>query len=109
VRTLRRLMAEFPELTWVLVGDDGQHDPQIYAQIAGEHPGRVRLVAIRRLSQAEQVLAHGTPGPTREGEAAPPGAGDPPGPVTVAGDDGNALALALIDRGLLPPRGGQGG
>src|SRR5690606_12313160 len=36
--TLRRLISEFPEMRWVLVGDDGQHDPQIYREIAEEHP-----------------------------------------------------------------------
>lgn len=113
VRSLRRLLTEFPEVDWVLVGDDGQHDPQIYADIAAEHPGRVRVVAIRQLTPAEQVLAHGTPGPTREGEAprrvhdafpAGPAAPAAGGTVTVTGGDGNALALALIDRRLLPPR-----
>lgn len=115
IRSLRRLLDEFPEIDWVLVGDDGQHDPQIYADIAAEHPGRVRVVAIRQLSPTEQVLAHGTPVPTRDGEApavghgtAAPAAGsrtaDPGIPVTVKGGDGNALALALIDRGVLPVR-----
>lgn len=113
--SLRRLLKEFPDISWVLVGDDGQHDPQIYADIAAEHPGRVRVVAIRQLSPAEQVLAHGTPVPTRDGEVpavGPDAAVRPtrPGtvasgaPVTVTGGDGNALALALIDRGLLPVR-----
>lgn len=112
-RTLRRLLAEFPELSWVLVGDDGQHDPQIYADVVAEHPGRVRVVAIRQLTPAEQVLAHGTPVPVREGET-PAGQGpdggavrvptEPGGATTVTGGDGNALALALIDAGLLPPR-----
>lgn len=112
LRSLRRLLAEFPETTWVLVGDDGQHDPQIYAEIAAEHPGRVRVVAIRQLSPAEQVLAHGSPVPTRDGEPSPEaavpsaaaahGAPQVGATVTVTGGDGNALALALIDRGLLP-------
>ena len=112
MRSLRRLLAEFPDISWVLVGDDGQHDPQIYADIAAEHPGRVQVVAIRQLTPAEQVLAHGTPGPTREAEVPPAADVDTQSargphaergvPVTVTGGDGNALALALIDRGLLP-------
>ncbi len=97
LRTLRRLLAEFPELRWVLVGDDGQHDPQIYGEIAAEHPDRVHVVAIRRLTPAEQVLAHGTPGPADDDAAS----ARPTGPARVTGEDGNALALALIDAGLL--------
>jgi len=116
MRSLRRLLAEFPGISWVLVGDDGQHDPQIYADIAAEHPGRVRVVAIRQLTPAEQVLAHGTPVPTRDDEVPagddvgatpaprPSAERDAPVTVTVSGGDGNALALALIDRGLLPVR-----
>lgn len=98
--SLRRLIGEFPERRWLLVGDDGQHDPQIYAQIAEEHPGRVAVVAIRQLTPAEQVLAHGTPGPTRDG-AQTAGRDRAPGPLSVTGGDGNALALALIDAGVL--------
>jgi phosphatidate phosphatase APP1 len=60
---LRRLLTELPGVRWVLVGDDGQRDPQIYAEIVQEHPERVLAVAIRQLSGAEQVLAHGAPAP----------------------------------------------
>lgn len=100
LRSLRRLVTEFPEVTWVLVGDDGQHDPQIYTEIAEEHPGRVAVVAIRELTPAEQVLAHGTPTPAEQG--APRGREvRGPGPLRLSGGDGNALALALIDAGVL--------
>jgi phosphatidate phosphatase APP1 len=93
--TLRRLLSELPELRWVLVGDDGQHDPAIYAQVAAEHPGRIAVIAIRELSVAQQVLAHGAPSPVRELRARV-GA-----PIEVRGGDGNALALRLIDLGVL--------
>src|SRR5690606_34924546 len=98
LHTLRRLMAELPHVSWVLVGDDGQHDPQIYADIAKEFPGRVELVAIRQLTPAQQVLAHGTPVPAEDKDATE----RLPAPVVVEGADGNALALRLIDAGLLP-------
>ena len=94
---LRRLMTEFPDLRWVLVGDDGQHDPQIYGQIADEFGDRVLAIAIRELSPAEQLLAHGTPVPTRDGEIPARSAA----PAVLHGADGNALALSFIDRGLV--------
>ncbi|QDB78030.1 DUF2183 domain-containing protein [Georgenia wutianyii] len=59
--SLRRLLIDFPEITWLLVGDDGQHDPDIYSELAREHPDRVRAIAIRELSAGEHVLSHGTP------------------------------------------------
>ncbi len=57
--SLRRLVDEFPHVKWLLVGDDGQHDEQIYADFVMEHPGNVAAVAIRQLSNAESVLAGG--------------------------------------------------
>lgn len=56
---LRRLASEFPDIRWLLVGDDGQHDDEIYTGFAIEHPANVAAVAIRRLSPAEAVLAGG--------------------------------------------------
>lgn len=53
---LRRLARELPQVRWVLVGDDGQHDPQLYADFTREHPEQVAAVAIRRLTGVEQVL-----------------------------------------------------
>lgn len=56
---LRRLAAEFPDITWLLIGDDGQHDDAIYTEFAQEHPDNVAAVAIRRLSPTEAILAGG--------------------------------------------------
>ena len=56
---LRRLAAEFPDVRWILVGDDGQHDEEIYGEFSDEFPGRVAAVAIRQLSPGEAVLAGG--------------------------------------------------
>lgn len=58
---LHRLAREFPFIRWVLIGDDGQHDPKIYGDFARDRPDVVRCVAIRELSAAEQVLSHGLP------------------------------------------------
>ncbi len=59
---LRQLARDFPKISWLLVGDDGQHDPMLYAEFAEYAPKRVRGIAIRQLNPVEQVLAHGTPG-----------------------------------------------
>ncbi|WP_308121729.1 App1 family protein [Actinotalea ferrariae] len=95
--TLRRLLQELPQISWVLVGDDGQHDPQIYGDIAAEHPDRITLVAIRQLTPAEQLLAHGTPAPAEDDDVAARAAT----PLVVHGGDGNEIALRLIDAGVL--------
>ncbi|MDD7505671.1 MAG: DUF2183 domain-containing protein [Actinomycetaceae bacterium] len=57
---LRNLLIMFPHIEWMLVGDDGQHDPLIYADLAAEHPSRVKAILLRELDPIEQVLSHGT-------------------------------------------------
>ena len=98
--TLRRLVDELPQLRWVLVGDDGQHDPKLYDEIVWARPDDVRLVAVRQLAAAEQVLTHGLPVPLPGGpEAAERRAGaDVP---WVRGPHGRALGTELRRRGLL--------
>lgn len=60
--SLRILARDFPHVKWLLVGDDGQHDPMIYAEFAEQSPRHVAGIAIRQLNPVEQMLAHGTPG-----------------------------------------------
>lgn len=60
---LRRLATEFPNIKWMLVGDDGQHDPEIYDDFAAEYPEHVRAIAIRQLTATQQMLSHGHPLP----------------------------------------------
>ena len=38
-----------PELPFVLIGDSGQHDPEIYAEAVRRHPGRILAVYIREV------------------------------------------------------------
>lgn len=56
---LRRLAREFPQVKWMLLGDDGQHDDDLYTAFTSEFPDHVTGVAIRQLSPAEAVLAGG--------------------------------------------------
>lgn len=58
-QSLARLAEEFPALKWILVGDDGQHDEDLYRVFATTHPDHVAAVAIRQLSGGEAVLAGG--------------------------------------------------
>ncbi|WP_226805769.1 App1 family protein [Bifidobacterium eulemuris] len=50
-----QLMADFPDMKFILVGDDGQKDPTTYATIAKRYPGRVLAIAIRQLSPKESL------------------------------------------------------
>jgi phosphatidate phosphatase APP1 len=44
---IRKLLRTYPELPFVLIGDSGEQDPEIYHQAVREHPGRVRAIYIR--------------------------------------------------------------
>ena len=47
---IRHMLSLYRDLPFVLIGDSGQHDPEVYAQIVEEHPGRVLAVYIRNVS-----------------------------------------------------------
>lgn len=44
---IQTLLDFYPELKFVLIGDSGQHDPEIYLQVIRAHPGRVLAAFIR--------------------------------------------------------------
>lgn len=44
---IRHILNTYPELPFILVGDSGQHDPEIYQQIIQEFPGRILVAYIR--------------------------------------------------------------
>lgn len=94
-RSLESLAEQFPHIRWILVGDDGQHDPATYAAFAARHPENVEAIAIRQLTEPEQLLAHGTlrplDGARRTG----------PGPTTVEAPDGHGLLRELQHLGLV--------
>lgn len=46
---IRRLLRRFPQRRFLLVGDSGEHDPEIYGAIARRYPQQVVGVLIRRL------------------------------------------------------------
>lgn len=98
--TLRRLLREFPDLRWVLIGDDGQHDPAIYAELVREDPDRVEAVLIRQLTGTEHVLAHGVPAPAA-GQAEAESRTRRTGTPVVQGADGKEIAAQLRASGAL--------
>jgi len=47
---IREIFETYPELPFVLVGDSGQEDPEIYAGLVREYPERVKAVYIRNVA-----------------------------------------------------------
>jgi len=92
---LERLTREFPQIKWLLFGDDGQHDESIYRDFAAQHSDNVAAVCIRQLSPSEAVLA----GSSFRGHARSGGS-----PVQwLYASDGAGLADKLERVGLLEP------
>lgn len=57
---IRSLMNTYPHLSFVLIGDSGQHDPETFWQIAMENPGRIKAVYLHdleRKSRSDTVAA----------------------------------------------------
>jgi len=46
---IREVLATHPQLQFVLIGDSGEHDPRIYADVVAEHPDRVLAIYIREV------------------------------------------------------------
>lgn len=90
-RNLRRLAREFPQVRWLLIGDDGQHDEAIYSEFLEEHPESVAGVAIRRLLPAEAMLAGGRATTPHEADAVP----------WVSAEDGAGLRDKLGEAGII--------
>jgi len=97
---LQRLLTEIPQVSWILVGDDGQHDPEMYGEVADATPDRVLAIAIRQLTTTEQIRTHGTADPPAEPHEAPTSRVD----MEIRGSDGFALIDALRARGALRHR-----
>jgi len=68
---IRNIMQCYPAMAFILIGDTSQHDPEIYRQVVGEFPKRVRAIYIRDVVRsadrsasikrlADEVLAAGS-------------------------------------------------
>lgn len=71
LESIRAIFDAYPDLPFVLIGDSGQEDPEIYRDLVHEYPKRVRAVYIRDVSARkrnaeiaaleEEVNSVGTP------------------------------------------------
>lgn len=58
---IRAVLNAYPDLPFLLIGDSGQRDPEIYLQILQEYPGRIPAVYIRDIggeSRDAQVMEY---------------------------------------------------
>jgi phosphatidate phosphatase APP1 len=48
--SIERVFATYPSMAFILIGDSGQQDPEIYRDMVERHPGRVMAIYIRDVS-----------------------------------------------------------
>ncbi|QKZ15549.1 App1 family protein [Spirosoma sp. KUDC1026] len=51
---IRKVLDVNPQLPFVLIGDSGQQDPEIYAQVVRDNPGRIKAIYIRDVSTEDR-------------------------------------------------------
>ena len=56
-RAIERILADFPGRRFLLIGDSGELDPEVYASVAKRNPGQVAGIAIRLVHQGDAAVA----------------------------------------------------
>ena len=51
---IAQILAQFPERTFILIGDSGEDDPEVYAAAMRANPGRIAHIYIRNVTQARR-------------------------------------------------------
>ncbi len=49
-----QILETYPDLPFILIGDSGQEDPEIYKSVVHDYPGRILGVYIRSVHEAEE-------------------------------------------------------
>ncbi|MCZ0926940.1 DUF2183 domain-containing protein [Halomonas janggokensis] len=55
------MLALFDDMPCILIGDSGQHDPEVYSEVVRDYPGRIKAIYIRRVDQdpaREEAIQH---------------------------------------------------
>lgn len=51
--SITRIMEMFPDMKFILIGDSGQHDPEVYSKVVSQYPGRILSIYIRDIGIPE--------------------------------------------------------
>lgn len=90
---IRQILEVYKDLPFILIGDSGQKDPEIYARILRDYPGRIRAIYIRDVGPAPErrrAIA------TLAEEAAPSGT------AFLLAADSHAMAVHAARQGFIP-------
>ncbi|MCB0197094.1 MAG: DUF2183 domain-containing protein [Anaerolineae bacterium] len=54
---IERILTTFPDLPFILIGDSGQEDPEIYREVVYQYPGRILAIYIRDVTLEKRQKA----------------------------------------------------
>ncbi len=94
LEAIRKIMDLYPDLPFLLLGDSGQEDPEIYHRVVNDYPSRVLAVYIRNVHPAPDRVA-AVRRLAEEVERA--------GSTLLLTDDTVAAAEHAASRGWIPP------
>ena len=55
-KEILNLLKAYPKLPFILIGDSGEHDPDIYKEIAEEYPERILAIYLRSVNHSKKML-----------------------------------------------------
>ncbi|MBU2929145.1 App1 family protein [Winogradskyella psychrotolerans] len=55
-KEILNLLKTYPDLPFILIGDSGEHDPDIYIEIAEEFPDRILAIYLRSVKHKKKML-----------------------------------------------------
>jgi phosphatidate phosphatase APP1 len=57
IATIRQILDTYPALPFLLIGDSGQEDPEIYREIVRLYPNRILAISIRNISRSARRIS----------------------------------------------------
>ncbi len=55
-REIQNILKTYPKLPFILIGDSGEHDPDIYIEIAEAHPERILAIYMRSVNHRKKMI-----------------------------------------------------
>jgi len=55
-KEILNLLKTYPELPFILIGDSGEHDPDIYIEIAQQYPDRILAIYLRSVKHNKKMI-----------------------------------------------------
>lgn len=55
IETINNLIRDFPHTKWIMIGDDGQLDPQIYWDFAKKFENNIEMIIIRQMGDTKNL------------------------------------------------------